>query len=344
MSFRTFFLWDKSMSYRRAKALDKLVSQINAAYPGRDKSSDGWIGDAAHASRSSDHNPWVKDGKMGVVTAMDIDEDLAGDIHSIEFMVNAIRASRDPRVKYIIYEKRITVQGSNLQKWKKYTGTNAHGHHAHISVFPDKKLYDDVSPWSIGSVGAKPVSAVSPAASHLTTNELPQVNPATQTLQNPPEIATTPISKESAPVEVQVVSSAPSDQAPPEEKTDTLTKIGNKANAIWTAAGATVIAIVTFLTSTPLGIAVSIIGAVALVGIAYMIITTVRASGKEKRDAASSKDREEREFKLKIERESRDHEIQMALINAGASKDKNSVVLVNPPVIEIPNSDTSAGS
>src|SRR5438105_4061792 len=104
-----------AIPWRRSKSLVKLMSQINAAFPSRDTSSDGAIGDAEHATRGSDHNPWVKDGKMGVVTAQDIDEDLSTEIHSIEKIVDAIRASRDKRVKYIIYEGRITVQGSDLQ-------------------------------------------------------------------------------------------------------------------------------------------------------------------------------------------------------------------------------------
>lgn len=144
--------------YRRAYALDQLLEQVNLAYPGRDKESDGWIGDAAHASRSSDHNPWVKDGKMGIVTAIDIDEDLALNLHTLANMIDAICASKEERVKYIIYEGRITVQGSRLQAWKKYTGVNAHKHHAHISVFPEKRLYDSRAPWVINGslIVAKP--------------------------------------------------------------------------------------------------------------------------------------------------------------------------------------------
>ena len=66
------------MAWRVAKSLLKLRDQINAHAPKRSKKSDGYIGDAAHASRSSDHNPWVKDGKMGVVTAADFTHDPAG--------------------------------------------------------------------------------------------------------------------------------------------------------------------------------------------------------------------------------------------------------------------------
>ncbi|HKV33547.1 MAG TPA: hypothetical protein VJP89_04485, partial [Pyrinomonadaceae bacterium] len=60
------------MAWRVAKSLLRLREQINELAPNRSKASDGTIGDAAHASRKSDHNPWVKDGSIGVVTAMDI--------------------------------------------------------------------------------------------------------------------------------------------------------------------------------------------------------------------------------------------------------------------------------
>ncbi|MBK8468109.1 MAG: LysM peptidoglycan-binding domain-containing protein [Chloracidobacterium sp.] len=105
------------------------------------------MGDLSHKNRKSDHNP----NAAGVVCAIDIDEDLAPDIHSIKAVVDAICASRDKRVKYIIYEGKITVEGSNLQRWKTYSGVNPHDHHAHISVVSDPTLYDDERDWHISA-------------------------------------------------------------------------------------------------------------------------------------------------------------------------------------------------
>ncbi len=54
------------------KAGQQLREQIDDAFPDRDRTSDGWIGDAKHAARKSDHNPTDE----GIVRAIDIDADL----------------------------------------------------------------------------------------------------------------------------------------------------------------------------------------------------------------------------------------------------------------------------
>lgn len=96
-----------SMSaWRVAKSLLALRSQVDARWPTRRTDSDGTIGDAAHQARDSDHNPWVKDGLTGVVTAIDITHDPASGC-SAEMIVQALVQSRDPRIKYIIWNRRI---------------------------------------------------------------------------------------------------------------------------------------------------------------------------------------------------------------------------------------------
>jgi hypothetical protein len=138
--------------WRNARSIEVLRDQINAAAPGRNKSSDGTIGDLSHQSRSSDHNPWVRDGNIGVVTAIDITQDPAHGCDASVITVALLR-SKDARIKYIIWNRRISssyaVNGKPAWTWRQYTGSNGHTKHFHLSVLPDKSKYDDTSPWTI---------------------------------------------------------------------------------------------------------------------------------------------------------------------------------------------------
>lgn len=140
------------MTWRMAKSLDVLLATVNAEFPGRSKASDGGIGNAEHASRDSDHNPWVMDGKTGVVTARDFTNDPAHGLVS-ESLAEALRASRDPRIKYIISNRKIAASypagGKPAWAWRPYSGANAHNHHCHLSVHPEKALYDSTAPWAL---------------------------------------------------------------------------------------------------------------------------------------------------------------------------------------------------
>lgn len=146
------------MAWRLAKSLDVLRSQINEAYPNRSKSSDGTIGDEKHASRSSDHNPWVKDGKTGVVTAIDFTHDPEQGVDA-GALAEALRLSRDSRIKYIISNRRIAnsskTGGAEAWAWRRYTGSNPHTKHMHLSVKSTKASYDDTRPWKL-DVAQKP--------------------------------------------------------------------------------------------------------------------------------------------------------------------------------------------
>ena len=148
------------MGWRVAKSLDTLLGQINALSPNRDKSSDGGIGNAEHASRSSDHNPWVMDANVGIVTARDFTNDPAHGVNSQD-LADTLVASRDPRIKYVISNRKIC-SGSGQDKpawvWRPYTGTNPHNHHCHVSVKSDKPHYDSTVPWEI-TLGKPTVSA-----------------------------------------------------------------------------------------------------------------------------------------------------------------------------------------
>ena len=152
------------MTWRVAKSLDQLLAQLNTQFPNRSKDSDGSIGDARHqAESSSDHNPWVHDGGTGVVTARDFTHDPAHGLNS-EALANALLASRDERLKYVISNKKIASgsgQSYPAWQWRPYNGTNAHNHHVHVSVKSDKTHYDDARPWTF-HLAAAPASEAEP--------------------------------------------------------------------------------------------------------------------------------------------------------------------------------------
>lgn len=146
------------MAPRIAKSLDKLRSQVNAAYPQRSKISDGWIGDAAHSSRDSDHNPNAAD----VVQAVDLTHDPAHGFDSWQF-ADVLRRNQDRRIKYCISNGRIFSSTTSPWAWRKYTGANAHAHHVHISVVDDPALYDSAAPWTTVPLVIAPTTPTPPS-------------------------------------------------------------------------------------------------------------------------------------------------------------------------------------
>jgi hypothetical protein len=141
------------MGWRLARSLEVLRSEINALAPGRSKASDGTIGDAAHASGPSDHNP----NSSGVVCAFDATHDPAhgADMHRIS---EHIRNHPPRAAKYVIFNRRIAARDGGW-RWEDYFGKNAHTKHMHVSVGvgPDGRStgsYDDTSPWGIAAAGS----------------------------------------------------------------------------------------------------------------------------------------------------------------------------------------------
>lgn len=137
------------MGWRVAYAIDQLRKQINSAFPNRSKEYDGTIGDEAHQSRTSDHNPWIKDNDgLMIVSAIDITNDPAHGLSS-QKLADALLASRDQRIKYIISNRRIAAgfDGPSPWTWRPYGGSNPHDHHVHVSVEDRDPLYDNPMPW-----------------------------------------------------------------------------------------------------------------------------------------------------------------------------------------------------
>jgi hypothetical protein len=135
------------MAWRLANALVTLRNGVNEKWPNRDKTSDGTIGDAAHASRSSDHNPWLAVDGVGVVRALDIDVDGIDPGWYAEQLRLAGR-NGDTRLTgggYVIFNRRITTP--DFTRWVAYTGDNAHTKHVHVSLSQNRAGFDRKDPW-----------------------------------------------------------------------------------------------------------------------------------------------------------------------------------------------------
>ena len=113
-----------------------LRNQINKRWPKRDKRSDGWIGDKAHVSRQSDHNPDAR----GLVHALDIDKDLdpkdPGAAQRLANQIVAYAASGIPganRIKYVVFNDQIASGTYPNSMWKWRGSGYGHMHHIHVS-------------------------------------------------------------------------------------------------------------------------------------------------------------------------------------------------------------------
>jgi hypothetical protein len=120
--------------WKLAPELEKLRSQIDERWPKRNRASDGTIADDAHmAAGTSDHIP----NADGIVTAFDITNDPKGGFDAGKF-AEVLRISRDPRIKYVIFDRRIFSSLVQPWIWREYKGANPHTKHVHVSVGGDQ--------------------------------------------------------------------------------------------------------------------------------------------------------------------------------------------------------------
>lgn len=150
--------------------LVRLRSELNAIAPGRDKSSDGSVGDAAHQGSQSDHNPDetgnvpIRDAdRVNEVHAIDVDDDLRVPgltmYMIVNFLVARCRSGAEKRLRYIIYD-RVIWSASNGWAPMAYTGDNLHTEHAHFSASYTTAHEASTASWHLEEV--VPVSASTP--------------------------------------------------------------------------------------------------------------------------------------------------------------------------------------
>lgn len=139
------------MKPKLCKAGIQLREQFDDSFPDRSRKSDGWLGDARHSLRPSDHNP----DAQGIVRAIDITRNLAGvpDQDLMPDVADQIRLTAkrgDKRIAYVIFDGRIASARLGW-RWRVYRGSNPHRAHCHISF--TKKGDDDGSFFNIPLLG-----------------------------------------------------------------------------------------------------------------------------------------------------------------------------------------------
>jgi hypothetical protein len=131
---------------RATPAAVAVLRQATALFPKRNKASDGLLPSAAHikASPNSDHN-------LGL--AVDLTHDPK---NGIDCEVIFEKLKEDARVSYLIFKGKIWSKDRRAEGNRKYTGSNPHNKHLHISI---KSAYaNDTSNW-FGWIEKKPTIA-----------------------------------------------------------------------------------------------------------------------------------------------------------------------------------------
>lgn len=115
------------MAWHNNPAIAQLKKQLLALHPGM---VIGTIGDAAHSSETSDHNPDAD----GTVDALDAMLGPAYGPVSAQSDVDSLVRSRDKRIHYVIYRGMIISSTVEPWVWRKYEGSDPHVNHWHLST------------------------------------------------------------------------------------------------------------------------------------------------------------------------------------------------------------------
>ena len=125
----------KPVAKKATPAALAVLRQATALKPKRKKASDGLLPSAAHVKQSpnSDHNTGL---------AVDLTHDPDNGIDCAEIFE---KLKEDKRVSYLIFQGKIWSKEKSKLGNRRYTGSNPHNKHLHISINSTDAA--DTSPW-----------------------------------------------------------------------------------------------------------------------------------------------------------------------------------------------------
>ena len=125
----------KPVAKKATPAAIAVLRQATAISPLRMKASDGLLPSQAHIKQNpnSDHNTGL---------AVDLTHDPKNGIDCVEIFE---KLKKDKRVEYLIFKGQIWSKDKAKLGNRRYTGSNAHNKHLHISIKP--AMAADTSPW-----------------------------------------------------------------------------------------------------------------------------------------------------------------------------------------------------
>jgi hypothetical protein len=129
-----------------APAIQQLRTDVNTSWPKRNKEWDGTWGDERHKKKGkrSDHNSG---------DAIDVDITAPG-FTGPQGDALAAYAIRDPRVKYVIWNRRI--YNPSMPGWRPYSDWKKHPHDHHVHVSVSEAARADTAPFAWTLQGPPP--------------------------------------------------------------------------------------------------------------------------------------------------------------------------------------------
>lgn len=137
-----------------APSLAEFRKTVNDNFPKRDKSSDGWLGNAAHAKTKSEHNPDAK----GCVHAIDVDVD--DNDTGRDLRREILKACVGHKAVWYVISNGIIYSRTYNFAARAYTGPNPHKTHVHISILLTSAAEKDTTLRLVKTEGHSPWGAL----------------------------------------------------------------------------------------------------------------------------------------------------------------------------------------